>query len=298
MKNEEMTRKDGCVTTVQRAVMIGMVALGLTSCGGSADLNSTLPESNTGNGSGTAIYVVQVLSSLRIADSHSGAQIAYSFEVTTTGSTDSAIVTAAINGGAATQVGVIQPQDFNHGIRNKTASYACTLGFPYGYASVQFCFVQSGAQGRESKETCVPAIGEDACKTGTGNCDGDNSNGCETDLTTSSDNCGACGVRCHGNEVCSAGACTTTPGSSDGGLLSVLDGGLLSGGGSSSVADGGSSSAPTCAAGWASCGNDPAGCETALHTEENCNHCGDACDSNAKCELNTDGSYSCHGSSS
>ncbi|MEI8255303.1 MAG: hypothetical protein WCJ30_06470, partial [Deltaproteobacteria bacterium] len=49
-----------------------------------------------------------------------------------------------------------------------------------------------------------------ACATGRGNCDGDASNGCETDLGATVASCGACGTACatpHATPACTMGAC-------------------------------------------------------------------------------------------
>lgn len=79
--------------------------------------------------------------------------------LTTTGSVDSAEITASVNGGTATQVGVINPDDFVHDGRVKTASYSITLdGLANGTNTIQVCFVQSGADGRESKQTCADVL--------------------------------------------------------------------------------------------------------------------------------------------
>lgn len=58
--------------------------------------------------------------------------------------------------------------------------------------------------------TCS-AVGscQPSCNTGYGNCDGNNVNGCETNIFTSTSNCGSCGKTCSG--TCSNGQCTTTP---------------------------------------------------------------------------------------
>ncbi|MDP3275778.1 MAG: hypothetical protein Q8Q09_11320 [Deltaproteobacteria bacterium] len=45
------------------------------------------------------------------------------------------------------------------------------------------------------------------CDSGWGNCDGDNSNGCETDLTNSTAHCGMCGNMCEAG-TCMASVCT------------------------------------------------------------------------------------------
>ena len=56
----------------------------------------------------------------------------------------------------------------------------------------------------------VCAIG--ACNVGYGNCDANNANGCEVDLSGDVNNCGQCGNACGPNRVCKQGGCTqTTP---------------------------------------------------------------------------------------
>lgn len=49
------------------------------------------------------------------------------------------------------------------------------------------------------------------CDEGFGDCDGDVANGCETDLFTSVNGCGSCGVVCHDQESCVQGICVTNP---------------------------------------------------------------------------------------
>ena len=83
------------------------------------------------------------------------------------------------------------------------------------------------------------------CPAGRGDCDGDESNGCETDLNTDSQNCSFCSNACNlanAASSCSAGEC-------------VID---------------------SCNGDFADCdGDDSTGCEANL--DENVNHCG-ACD--------------------
>lgn len=45
------------------------------------------------------------------------------------------------------------------------------------------------------------------CRAGFANCDGDLSNGCETNFTTSSTNCGRCGNACGAGQVCALERC-------------------------------------------------------------------------------------------
>ena len=86
------------------------------------------------------------------------------------------------------------------------------------------------------------------CLDGKGNCDGDASNGCETNLKTDTEHCGACETPCslaHASAACSGGSCV------------VLN----------------------CTAPFADCDGDPSnGCETNTSTDAgNCKGCGLAC---------------------
>ena len=83
------------------------------------------------------------------------AQVDLSGTLTSTGSVDSADITYSINGGGAVPAGVINPQDFVHSGRTKTAPYNVTLTLPDGIYSVEICFTQSGAQGRLPKQDCT-----------------------------------------------------------------------------------------------------------------------------------------------
>jgi hypothetical protein len=93
-----------------------------------------------------------------------------------------------------------------------------------------------------SSGTCSTA----SCNAGFANCDGTDSNGCETS-TQALANCGGCGVTCdllNASESCSTGTCTLG----------------------------------TCAAGFANCDAESSnGCETALNTLTSCGGCGVTC---------------------
>lgn len=48
------------------------------------------------------------------------------------------------------------------------------------------------------------------CNTGHADCDGQLADGCETDLASAHDHCGACGYACTSAQVCSAGSCSSS----------------------------------------------------------------------------------------
>src|SRR5262245_37279460 len=81
--------------------------------------------------------------------------------------------------------------------------------------SVLLAAVAASQGGCDGSSGATGAGGGDAgalsCPPGFADCDGDPSNGCEGALSTSADNCGACGVKCqvaaHEAPLCSAGAC-------------------------------------------------------------------------------------------
>jgi hypothetical protein len=51
------------------------------------------------------------------------------------------------------------------------------------------------------------ACGILSCNSGWGNCDGSSTNGCETNLNTSNNNCGSCGHVCPAGQTCVNGQC-------------------------------------------------------------------------------------------
>lgn len=61
----------------------------------------------------------------------------------------------------------------------------------------------------ESCTTGVCTLG--ACDPGWGNCDGNATNGCETDLGVTVAHCGTCGNNCGANAVCVSGGCMCAP---------------------------------------------------------------------------------------
>lgn len=119
----------------------------------------------------------------------------------------------------------------------------------------------------------------DSCNGGWGNCDTNDSNGCETNTNTAVENCGTCGNTCptraHATATCANGACGFT-----------------------------------CTTGWENCdGSDANGCEINVQSSVNhCGGCGKACNlphatpacSNGSCTVSScdSGWGDCNGSPS
>jgi hypothetical protein len=99
-----------------------------------------------------------------------------------------------------------------------------------------------------ASESCVSGVCTlGTCTTGFGNCDNVATNGCETNILTSNDHCGACSKKCLVNEQCKAGVCESTT--------------------------------ITCPTGYLDCNGNPAdGCEVNKNTDvKNCGSCGNEC---------------------
>ncbi|MDB4927653.1 MAG: putative integrin-like protein [Myxococcaceae bacterium] len=136
------------------------------------------------------------------------------------------------------------------------------------------------------------------CATGYADCDGNAANGCETDTTTSSSHCGACGRSCpavvRATPVCVTGACDfrCLPGyddcngnAGDGCEISLSStancgtcGATCARANATATCAAGACALGACATGFGNCdGNDANGCELALTTTTNCGACGVAC---------------------
>ncbi len=107
---------------------------------------------------GTSLSATAAVAGTTCNSDGAGAQVDLTGTVSTTGSVDSVVITAAIDGGAPAQVGFLSPQDFVHDGRNKTATYSVSLSVPNGEHTLLMCFTQSGSQGREPKTTCAAPL--------------------------------------------------------------------------------------------------------------------------------------------
>lgn len=108
-------------------------------------------ESNGNNGT----FLMADLAAGKVTCSdHDGGTVPLSATLLTSGAVDSAEVTLSVGGGEPQLIGVIQPQDFEHDGRFKTAHFSGEISLENGEHDLILCFTQSGAKGRESKRTC------------------------------------------------------------------------------------------------------------------------------------------------
>lgn len=106
-----------------------------------------------GHDQGTYLMADLAAGEVQCQDADSGA-VELSATLLTSGSVDSAQVLLAVDGGDPAQIGVIEPQDFEHDGRIKTAAFAGEVSLPNGTHTLTLCFVQSGAKGRAPKQVC------------------------------------------------------------------------------------------------------------------------------------------------
>ncbi len=108
----------------------------------------------------------------------------------------------------------------------------------------------SVCQAPYGSNTCTTGACVPGCGTQFGNCDANNSNGCEITFATDANNCGGCRIRCltanASGTSCVARVCK-----------------------------------PRCNTGWGDCDNPVAGCTTPLDTVQHCGSCTTSCQSPA-----------------
>jgi hypothetical protein len=185
---------------------------------------------------------------------------------------------------------------------------ACVAGCPAGRADcdsneANMCEVDTtadlancGACGRAcALANAVGACADGQCSVrqcadGFGDCDNDPANGCEANLQTDGEHCGACGTQCAG-QFCVAGTCQTAcpSGQTACGTSCVV---LVTNADHCGMCDRACPSGPNgtarcaggacglvCAAGYGNCDNDPAtGCEAAFASNPaHCGGCNSAC---------------------
>ncbi len=90
---------------------------------------------------------------------------------------------------------------------DRNAANGCEVNVANGNArNCGGCGVECGLA--RAVSTCVARTCRvESCETGYGDCDGMSANGCESDLRTSSQHCGACGRSCASGTYCQASAC-------------------------------------------------------------------------------------------
>ncbi|HQM10806.1 MAG TPA: hypothetical protein PK140_15495 [Polyangiaceae bacterium] len=156
----------------------------------------------------------------------------------------------------------------------------------------------------------------DACDAGWGNCDGNASNGCETNTNTAVNHCGDCGNTCpsrpHAKATCNNGSCgfVCDPGweNCDGSATNGCEVNTQSSVNhcgacgkacnlphATAACSNGSCTISSCDSGWGDCNGNPTdGCEVNLNTSPNyCGSCGNKCSvtngtagcSNGKCTI-------------
>ena len=153
--------------TVGCALLAAMVGCVAEPEGSSESISSTL---QTLNDNGTELSATAAAAAPVCLDSDA-ATVTISGVLRTTGAVDSADITVSIDGGPAAPMGTIEPDDFQHDGRVKAAPYSLDLTLTNGTYSIDLCFTQSGAQGREPKTVCAESVivvidctGDDSCE--------------------------------------------------------------------------------------------------------------------------------------
>ncbi len=129
-----------------------------------------------------------------------------------------------------------------------------------------------------------------SCDPDWGDCNLDQSDGCEKDLSSDPLNCGQCNNQCSSPLVCNAGSCTdqcpdglTNCGGACVDTLSDLSncgtcGNVCTFDNATGACQNGTCTIQSCNSAWADCDSDAqTGCEVELGTNANCTACGDSC---------------------
>ncbi|MDO9022185.1 MAG: hypothetical protein Q7V43_34980 [Myxococcales bacterium] len=93
-----------------------------------------------------------------------------------------------------------------YGDCNSVASDGCEVPLATSAAHCGGCGRPCGSRANAAA-TCAGGACAYACNAGFGDCDGDGANGCETQLSTSAQHCGACARACPAGQACGGGAC-------------------------------------------------------------------------------------------
>ncbi len=144
------------MTTFRSPLLLSsFLAVTLVACGGVEEPFEPQTQAVQGEDNGTELFA-QVTLGVAHCDGGS-ALVPLQVVLTTTGAVDSALIDVVlrVDRGTPRTLATVEPQDFDHFGRVKTATFTLMSTVPTGARSLELCFVQSGAQGREEKQTCV-----------------------------------------------------------------------------------------------------------------------------------------------
>jgi len=208
-------------------------------------------------------------------------------------------ICSSINGQGACSNGVCQVQcNIGYGNCDGNADNGCELSLTDDVNHCGSCTKQCSAT--NGTPSCNGGVCQITCDPGYGNCDGDASNGCETDLGNTVGHCGTCDTACDasgGTPSCSNGTCSITCNTGyancDGDVSNGCEVNLATDpvhcGTCVKVCDSTHGTASctagacgiSCATNWANCdGNVDNGCEAdLLNSSATCGSCTNACSS-------------------